>query len=90
LTISRELGLKPRLPANYSEKPKINEIVWLDCRLDDATLIPTIRKPFDVLVEGLIVSESGGRRTPIELFLIGVSGFEIPTTMLVRSLGALG
>jgi hypothetical protein len=29
---------------------------------------PTMRKPFDVLAEGLSVHQSGGKRTPIELF----------------------
>lgn len=48
------------LTADYAEKRKILEVVWLNCRLIDATLCPTIRKPFDVLVEGLLVPESGG------------------------------
>jgi len=46
--------------ADYAEKRKILEIVWLNCRLDDATLVPQIRKPFDVLAGGLVVQESGG------------------------------
>jgi hypothetical protein len=33
-------------------------IVFLNCRLDDVTLVPTIRKPFDVLAEGLISKNS--------------------------------
>jgi site-specific DNA recombinase len=49
-----------RLTADYAEKRQILEIVWLNCRLDDATLVPTIRKPFDVLAEGLLVPQSGG------------------------------
>ena len=48
------------LTADYAEKRKILEIVWLNCQLVDATLIPTIRKPFDVLAEGLLTEESGG------------------------------
>jgi len=51
------------------------EIVWLNCRLDDVTLVPTIRKPFDVLAEGLSVPQSGGSRTPIELFSEGVQAW---------------
>lgn len=47
------------LPADYSAKRRILEIVLLNCRLDDATLVPEIRKPFDVLAEGLISKESG-------------------------------
>jgi len=48
------------LTAEYEEKRQILEIVWLNCRLDDVTLVPTIRKPFDVLAEGLSVHDSGG------------------------------
>lgn len=48
------------LAADYIEKRQILEIVWLNCRLDDVTLVPTIRKPFDVLAEGPLVPESGG------------------------------
>ncbi len=48
------------LTAEYAEKRQILEIVWLNCRLDDVTLVPTIRKPFDVLAEGLSVQDSGG------------------------------
>jgi hypothetical protein len=48
------------------------EIVFLNCRLNDATLCPTIRKPFDVLPERLLVSSSRGDRTAIELFLAGL------------------
>lgn len=47
------------LTSDYAEKRKILEIVWLNCRLVDATLCPEIRKPFDVLAEGLLVPESG-------------------------------
>jgi site-specific DNA recombinase len=41
-------------------KRRILEIVFLNCRLEDATLCPVIRKPFDVLVKGLLVPQSGG------------------------------
>jgi hypothetical protein len=41
----------------------------LNCRLDDATLVSEIRKPFDVLAKGLISKDSRGNRTAIELFL---------------------
>ncbi len=46
------------LTADYATKRRILEIVFLNCRLDGATLCPTIRKPFDVLAEGLLVSSS--------------------------------
>jgi len=48
------------LTADYATKRRILEIVFLNCRLDDTTLFPTMRKPFDVLVEGLLVSSSRG------------------------------
>ncbi len=32
----------------------------LNFRLDDVTLIPTMRKPFDVLAEGLVSQSSRG------------------------------
>ena len=48
------------LTADYDEKRKILDIVWLNCRLDDATLCPQIRKPFDALAEGLVSEKGGG------------------------------
>jgi hypothetical protein len=45
------------LTADYSEKRRILEIIWLNCRLDGATLVPTMRKPFDVLAEGLLLKK---------------------------------
>jgi site-specific DNA recombinase len=50
------------LTADYAAKRRILDIVFLNSRLDDTTLVPTIRKPFDVLIEGLLVPESGGGR----------------------------
>ncbi len=47
------------LTADYATKRRILEIVFLNCQLNDTTLIPQIRKPFDVLVEGLLVPDSG-------------------------------
>jgi len=46
------------LTADYAAKRRLLEIVFLNCRLDDVTLVPTIRKPFDVLVEGLLSENS--------------------------------
>ena len=48
------------LTADYAAKRRILEIVCLNCRLVDVTLVPSIRKPFDVLVEGLSFPSSGG------------------------------
>lgn len=46
------------LTADYDAKRRILEIVCLNCTLDGATLVPTIRKPFDVLAEGLLSANS--------------------------------
>lgn len=50
------------LSADYAAKRQILEIVCLNIRLDDTTLVPEIRKPFDVLVEGLNLHDSRGDR----------------------------
>jgi hypothetical protein len=50
------------LTADYPAKRRILEIVFLNCRLDDVTLVPTIRKPLDVLAEGLLSENSRGDR----------------------------
>ncbi len=46
--------------ADYATKRRILEIVCLNCRLDDVTLVPTIRKPFDILAKGLEISKCRG------------------------------
>ena len=50
------------LTADYATKRRILEIVCLNLSLVGVTLVPTIRKPFDVLIEGLLVSSSRGDR----------------------------
>jgi hypothetical protein len=40
------------------------------------TLIPTTTKPFDVLAEGLLSEISRGDRTAIELFVVGIRGWD--------------
>ena len=47
------------LSADYASKRRILEIVWLNCKVEGVTLVPTIRKPFDVLAEGLVSKETG-------------------------------
>jgi hypothetical protein len=44
--------------------------------LDDTTVVPQIRKLFAVLAEGPSVQWSRGDKTPLELFLAVVSGWE--------------
>ena len=48
------------LTSDYATKRRIMEIVFLNCRLDAATFCPTMRKPFDENVEGLLVQSSRG------------------------------
>jgi DNA invertase Pin-like site-specific DNA recombinase len=50
------------LTADYRAKRKILEIVSLNFRLVDATLVPEWRKPFDVLAEGLSSEDSRAER----------------------------
>ena len=50
------------LIADYAAKRRILEIVFLNCRLDDVTLVPVMRKPFDVLAEGLLLKNSRADR----------------------------
>lgn len=50
------------LEAGYAAKRRILEIVCLNCRLDDTTLVAIIRKPFDVLAEGLSSEDSRAER----------------------------
>ena len=38
------------------------EIVCLNCRLEGKNLVPTMRKPFDMLAEGLELSKNRGER----------------------------
>jgi hypothetical protein len=47
----------------------------LNCRLKGAILVPKVRQPFDVLIEGLQLSKSRGDWTAIELFVAGVRGW---------------
>src|SRR5690606_9067819 len=47
------------LTADYATKRRLLEIVCLNCVLDNVTLCPEMRKPFDVLVEGLFLKTSG-------------------------------
>lgn len=50
------------LAADYSAKRQLLEIVFLNFRLEGVTLCYELRKPFDVLAEGLVLKESRGDR----------------------------
>ena len=64
------------------EKRRLLDIVFLNCTLDGVTLCPEIRKPFGVLVEGLLVSPSRVDKTAIELFLIGVGALALQSSII--------
>ena len=48
------------LIADYATKRRLLEIVFLNSVLDGVSLVPTMRKPFDVLAEGLVSEKSRG------------------------------
>ena len=50
------------LTADYTTKRRILEITCLNFSLVGVTLTPTMRKPFDILAEGPLVSSSRGDR----------------------------
>ena len=50
------------LTADSAEKHKLVAIVVLNFSLEGESLVPTVRKPFDMLVEGLKVPSSRGER----------------------------
>jgi hypothetical protein len=60
----------------YDAKRRLLEIVCLNCTLNGVTLVATMRKPFDVLAEGLVSENSRGDKTAIELFIAGVRTWE--------------
>ena len=51
-------------------------IVILNWTLDGVTHCPEMRKPFDVLAEGLLSEKSRGDKTPLELFIAGIRDWE--------------
>ncbi|HET9131743.1 MAG TPA: tautomerase family protein [Terriglobia bacterium] len=48
------------IASQHAAKRQILEMICLNFTLDGATLVPEMRKPFDVLIEGLCVSSSRG------------------------------
>ncbi|MBC8113829.1 MAG: hypothetical protein H7062_05590 [Candidatus Saccharimonas sp.] len=72
------------LSADYSTELSVLDIDCLNGLLDGATFSRAMRKPFDVLVEGLLVSSSRDDRTAIELFLAGLGSWD---TGVRRQLG---
>ena len=50
------------LEADYTEKRRILEIVCLNFSLESVNLVPTMRKPFDMLTKGLHLENNRGER----------------------------
>ena len=74
------------LTADVFEKRRILEIVFLNCTLDDVTLVATMRKPFDRLSQGLFQKNSRGDRTALELFSCGVRSISAVLSLAVKGL----
>ena len=45
--------------ADYSAKRRILEMICSSLSLEGATLVPEMRSPFDLLIEGLRIVKSG-------------------------------
>ena len=63
----KAFGLSQSLEAkwvtsDYAAKRRTLEIVCLNWRLVDVSLVPTMRKPFDLLAEGLVLNNSRGEK----------------------------
>ena len=78
-----------RIAADYVAKRRLLEIVFLNCVLDRATLVPTTRKPFDVVAEGLVSENSRGDKMAIELFRRGVRGIPDHLILTTKSLATI-
>lgn len=50
------------LNADTSQKRQLLDILCLNWTLDGVTLVPTMRKPFDLIVKGLVATETRGDR----------------------------
>jgi hypothetical protein len=77
------------LTADYDAKHRILEIVCLNCRLDGATLVAEIRKPFDVLAEGLLSTNSRGDWPSFEPMIdaiVKATMFPTPETVVAAQL----
>ena len=52
----------PTIAAAIAEKRKLLEIICLNWTLDGVKIVPEMKNPFDLLVEGLLVPSSRGGR----------------------------
>jgi hypothetical protein len=74
---------------NYTtnpEKPFPDRSLLLNIRIVAITRYPAIRKADWIIHPAGFNEFNGGNRTPIELFVAGVDGWEVATALLFRSL----
>lgn len=62
--------------SNNDRRREILDSVCLNRTLSDVSLVTTKRKPFDILAERPLFTNSRGDWTPIELFATGVGAWE--------------
>ena len=62
--------------SNNTIRREILDLVCLNRTLGDVSLELVKRKPFDVFAERLNLKNSRDNKTPLELFLAGVRGWE--------------
>ena len=65
------------------------QIVFLNCVLDGAILVPTMRKAVAVLAEGLISENSRGDKIRLELFCSALSDLQTSDPMAFAGLKSL-
>jgi hypothetical protein len=65
----RQRDPRAGLEGDVEPPEQILEIVCLNLTLDGVRFVPEVRKPFDVLVEGLSLAESRGGRIRTDDFL---------------------
>jgi hypothetical protein len=65
-----------------------SEIAFFNCLLEDLTLVPRTRKPFDVRAEGLISEKSRGE--PLCSFVNEIIGLPLALTVFPQVYGFLG
>lgn len=71
--------------ADIAEKRTILEIICSNWTLDVVTPVPTMRKPFDVLAEGLISKAGRPDRTRVKLFVTATSCLQHHVQQLIRA-----
>ena len=65
--------------SNTTARRQIPDSICLNRQVSDVTLVTAERKPFDFFVERLPLKKSRGDRTPLELFVEGLAGWDHAT-----------